>query len=381
MAKRDYYEVLGVSKDATEEDLKKAYRKLAKQYHPDVNKDNSKQAEANFKEVNEAYEVLSDSQKRGAYDKFGHAGVDPNGFGGAGFGDYNGFGDINFGDIGDIFETFFGFGGNTKRKSGPQRGADIKYQVEISFEEAAFGVKKSLNINRLETCETCKGNGSKPGTNPVTCSACNGTGQVQYKRSTPFGQFVKTETCNQCHGEGKIILHYCDTCKGKGQVRKNIKVEINIPAGIDNGQIVRHSGFGDYGPKGGPAGDLYIEVRIRPHSLFKREGTTVTCEIPITFVHAALGGEMDIPTLDGKVRKNIPEGTQTGTIFTLKGKGIPSIKTGVRGDQLVKVVVEVPKKLNDKQRDLLIKFAEATGEEVYEERKGFFEKMKDVLGG
>lgn len=377
MSKRDYYEVLGVEKNATDEELKKAYRRLAKKYHPDVNTDNPKEAEAKFKEVNEAYEVLSDPQKRSNYNNFGHAGVDPNGFGGAGYGD---FGDINFGDIGDIFETFFGFGGNTKRKSGPQKGMDIKYQMTILFEEAAFGVKKSINVNRLEVCDTCKGTGSKPGTNPVTCSSCNGAGQVQYKRATPFGQFIKTEPCKQCHGEGKIILHACDTCKGKGQIRKNIKVEINVPAGIDSGQIIRHSGFGDYGIKGGPPGDLYVEIRVAPHALFKREGTNVLCDIPITFVHAALGGEMDIPTLDGKVRKIIPEGTQTDTVFTLKNKGIPNIKTGVRGDQLVRVIVEVPKKLNEKQREILLKFADATGEEVYEQRKTFFDKMKDVLG-
>lgn len=377
-SKRDYYEILGVGKNASDEEIKKAYRKLAKKYHPDVNKDNSKEAEAKFKEVNEAYEVLSDSQKRTQYDQFGHAGVDPNGFGGGGFG---GFGDMNFGDIGDIFETFFGgFGVNNRNKSAPRRGADIKYRQEITFEEAAFGTKKSININRLETCVNCKGSGAKPGTSPITCSACNGTGQVQYKRSTPFGQFIKTETCNQCHGEGKVISHACDICRGKGQVRKSIKVEISIPAGIDNDQIIRHTGLGDYGVKGGPPGDLYIEIMVKPHTLFKREGYNVICDMPITFVQAALGAEVEIPTLEGKVKKYIPEGTQSGTIFTLKSKGIPHVKGQGRGDQLVRMIVEVPKRLSDKQKEALIKFAEVSGDEIYEQRKSFFDKMKDALG-
>lgn len=376
-SKRDYYEILGVPKGASDDELKKAYRKLAKKYHPDVNKENPKEAEDKFKEVNEAYEILSDSQKRAQYDQFGHAGVDPNGFGAGGF---EGFGDINFGDIGDIFDTFFGFGGNSRKKSGPQRGTDILYHQEISFEEAAFGVEKNITINRLETCSSCKGTGAKYGTNPVTCNACGGTGQVQYKRTTPFGQFIKTETCNKCGGEGKVISHPCETCRGKGLYRKNIKLEIKIPAGIDNGQRVINPGLGDFGAKGGPPGDLYIEVKVKPHPLFKREGFNVICEIPITFVHAALGGEIDIPTLEGKIRKNIPEGTQSGTIFTLKGKGIPHTRGQGRGDQFFKVLVEVPKRLNERQKELLVKFAEASGDEIYEQRKNFFDKMKDVLG-
>lgn len=381
MAGRDYYEVLGVEKGASDEELKKAYRKLAKKYHPDVNKENLKEAEAKFKEVNEAYEILSDSQKRSAYDQFGQAGVDPNGFGGYGGGGYNGFGDINFGDIGDIFETFFGFGGGTtKKKGGPKRGADIKIQQEITFEEAAFGVQKEVTINRMETCSNCKGSGAKPGTSPTTCSACNGVGQVQYKRATPFGQFVKTEVCNQCGGEGTVIANPCEVCRGKGQTRKGIKVEINIPQGIDDGQIIRHTGLGDFGVKGGPAGDLYVTIRVKPHVLFKREGVNVICEIPITFVHAALGTEIDIPTLDGKIKQTIPEGTQSGTVIRLKGKGIPQMRGHGRGDQLVRVVVEVPKKLNEKQKEMLRQFADSSGEEVYEQRKSFFDKMKDALG-
>lgn len=380
MAGRDYYEILEVPKGASDEEIKKAYRKLAKKYHPDVNKENPKEAEAKFKEVNEAYEVLSDSQKRSAYDQFGHAGVDPNGFGGYGSG-FNGFGDINFGDIGDIFETFFGFGGGTsKKKGGPKRGTDIRVQQEITFEEAAFGIKKEVTISRMETCPNCNGSGAKPGTKPVTCSACNGAGQVQYKRATPFGQFVKTEVCSQCGGEGTVIPNPCEVCRGKGQTRKNIKVEINIPQGIDDGQIIRHTGLGDFGVKGGPPGDLYVTIRVKPHVLFKREGINVICDIPITFVHAALGAEIDVPTLDGKVKQMIPEGTQSGTVIRLKGKGIPQMRGHGRGDQLVRVVVEVPKKLNEKQKEILKQFADASGEEVYEQRKSFFDKMKDALG-
>ena len=380
MAGRDYYEILEVEKGASDEELKKAYRKLAKKYHPDVNKDASKESESKFKEVNEAYEVLSDSQKRAQYDQFGHAGVDPNGFGGFG-GGYSGFGDINFGDIGDIFETFFGFGGgNTKKKGGPKKGTDIRVQQEISFEEAAFGTKKEVTINRMETCPNCKGSGAKAGTSPVTCSACNGAGQVQYKRATPFGQFVKTEACNQCGGEGTVIVNPCEVCRGKGHMRKSMKVEINIPQGIDDGQIIRHTGLGDFGLKGGPAGDLYVTIRVKPHVLFNRDGINVIYEMPITFAHATLGAEIDIPTLDGKVKYIIPEGTQSGTVIKLKSKGIPQMRGHGRGDQLVRLVVEVPKKLNDKQKEILRLFADSSGEEVYEQRKSFFDKMKNALG-
>lgn len=378
--KRDYYEVLGVEKSASDADIKKAYRKLAKQYHPDVNPgDNA--AEAKFKEANEAYEVLSDSQKRAQYDQFGHAGMDPNAYGG---GFNGGFGDFDFGGIGDIFETFFGgsgFGGRSGRsKNGPQKGADLKYAMEISFEEAAFGVEKEITIGRMENCNTCGGTGAKPGTSPVTCKHCNGTGQVQVKQNTPFGQFVNVKTCDVCHGEGKIITDPCGTCSGKGKIRKNVKIKINIPAGIDDGQTISLRGEGEPGLKGGPAGDLYISIRVRAHSLFQRQGNDVICDIPITFVQAALGAELEVPTLDGKVKYNIPEGTQTGSVFRLKSKGIPFIRGNGRGDQYVKVNVEVPKKLNERQKDILKEFAEISGDETHEERKGFFDKMKDAFG-
>lgn len=375
--KRDYYEVLGVGKSASDADIKKAYRKLAKQYHPDVNQ-GDKQAEAKFKEANEAYEVLSNPQKRAQYDQFGHAGMDPNGFGGFGGG---GFGDFDFGDI---FESFFGgsgFGGRSGRnKRGPQKGADLKYSMEIAFEEASFGLEKEITINRMENCSTCGGTGSKPGSEPSTCKHCNGTGQVQYKQSTPFGHFVNVKTCEVCGGEGRIITNPCSTCNGKGKIRKNIKIKVNIPAGIDDGQTISLRGEGEAGVRGGPAGDLYITIRIKTHPLFQRQGSDVICEIPITFVQAALGAELEVPTLDGKVKYTVPEGTQTGTVFRLKSKGIPFLRGNGRGDQYVRVNIEVPKKLNEKQKSILKEFADMSGDECHEERKSFFNKMKDALG-
>ncbi len=377
--KRDYYEVLGVDRGASDADIKKAYRKLAKQYHPDVNP-GDKVAEAKFKEINEAYEVLSDSQKRSNYDQFGHAGTDPNGFGGF----QGGYGDFDFGGIGDIFESFFGgsgFGGRTTRsKKGPQKGADLKYAMEIAFEEAAFGVEKEISVNRMEGCVTCGGTGSKPGTSPTTCKHCNGSGQVQYKQNTPFGQFVNIKTCDVCHGEGKIITDPCGTCGGKGKIRKSVKIKINVPSGIDDGQTISLRGEGEPGSKGGPSGDLYISIRVRSHPLFQRQGNDVLCDIPITFVQAALGADLEVPTLDGKVKYTMPEGTQTGAVFRLKSKGIPFLRGNGRGDQYVKVVVEVPKKLNDRQKTLLKEFAELSGDDSHEQRKGFFEKMKDAFG-
>jgi len=375
--KRDYYEVLGVPRNASDAEIKKAYRNLAKKYHPDVNPGN-KEAEAKFKEANEAYEVLSDPQKRSRYDQFGHAGTDPNsGFGGAG-----GFADFDFGGLGDIFETFFGgtgFGGRSRSRRGPQKGADIKYSMEISFEEAAFGVEREISVNRMEVCSKCTGTGAKPGTSPSTCQHCHGTGQIQIKQSTPFGQFINTKTCDVCKGEGKIITDPCPACNGKGKLRNNVKLKINIPAGIDDGQTISLRGEGDPGSKGGPNGDLFINIRVRPHPLFKREGNDVICEVPITFTQAALGAELEVPTLDGKVKYTVPEGTQTGSIFRLKGKGIPYLRGSGRGDQYVKVNIDVPKKLNEKQKALLREFAELSGDEVHEQRKGFFDKMKDAF--
>lgn len=378
--KRDYYEVLGIQKGASEAELKKAYRAMAKKYHPDVNP-GDKTAEANFKEVNEAYEVLSDPEKRSRYDQFGHAGTDPNGFGGfngGGFG--GGFGGF---DVGDIFESFFGgsaFGGGRGRaKNGPQKGADLKYSMEISFEEAAFGVEKVITISKMEACSKCGGSGAKPGTSASTCSRCNGSGQVQTKQNTPFGQFVSSKTCDACHGEGKIISDPCPACNGKGKLRNNIKKTINIPAGIDDGQTISLRGEGDPGTKGGPNGDLFINIKVKSHSLFKRQGNDVLCDVPITFTQAALGAEIEVPTIDGRVKYTVPEGTQTGDVFRLKGKGIPFLRGSGRGDQYVKVGIEVPKKLNEKQKELLRQFAEISGDETHEQRKGFFDKMKDAF--
>lgn len=376
-SKRDYYEVLEVGREATDAEIKKAYRKLAKQYHPDVNP-GDKAAETKFKEVNEAYEILSDSNKRSRYDQFGHAGVDPNSFGGAGAG----FGDFDFGGIGDIFESFFsgGFGRSSRSRSGPQKGADLKYTVQISFEEAAFGVEREISINRNEACKSCGGSGAKAGTSPMTCKHCNGTGQVQYRQNTPFGQIVNVKTCDVCRGEGKIIVDPCPDCNGRGKVRRTVKIKLNIPAGIDDGQTISLRGEGDPGFRGGPQGDLYVLVNVKPHTIFKRQGNDIVCEMPITFAQAALGAELEVPTLDGKVKYSMPEGTQTGSIFRLKGKGIPYLRGSGRGDQYVKVEIDVPKKLNEEQKALIREFAEISGDDAHEQRKSFFDKMKDALG-
>ncbi|NSW91313.1 MAG: molecular chaperone DnaJ [Firmicutes bacterium] len=381
--KRDYYEVLGIDRNASDEEIKKAYRKLAKKYHPDVNP-GDKEAEAKFKEVNEAYEVLSDPQKKAKYDRFGHSAFEQGGFD-SGFG---GFGDFDFGGIGDIFESFFegAFGGSSfsrrtsKSRTGPQRGADLKYRIDITFEEAAFGTEKEISLNRIEVCQTCQGTGASSGTGLETCKHCNGTGQIQFKQSTPFGHFVNIKTCDVCRGEGKIITNPCYTCGGSGKVRKNVKIKVKIPAGIDNGQTISLRGEGEPGLRGGPAGDLYIDVRVKPHPIFTRKGNDIICEIPITFVQSALGGELEVPTLEGKIKYNIPEGTQTGTVFKLKGKGIPFIRGTGRGDLFFKVNIEVPRKLNERQKELLREFASISGDEVYEDRKTFFDKMKDALG-
>ena len=373
--KRDYYEILGVSRDADETELKKAYRKLAKQYHPDMNP-NDKDAEAKFKEINEAYAVLSDPQKRKQYDMYGHSGLD-----GTGFDGFRGFGGFDFG-FEDIFDTFFGgspFGRSTRRKSGPRRGNDLKYSLEISFLEAAFGVTKEINVTRMQLCHVCGGSGSKPGTKPETCRHCNGTGQIRHVQATPFGQMVNMRTCEVCHGEGTIITNPCDECRGNGRVQKTSKISINVPAGIDNGQTISLRGEGEPGMMGGPPGDLYVSIRVKPHPLFKREGYDVICEIPITFTQAALGAELEIPTLEGTIKYNIPEGTQTGTVFRLKNKGIKHLRSNAKGDQLVRVNVEVPTKLSAKQKELLKQFAEISGDEVFQQRKSFFDKMKDLF--
>ena len=380
--KRDYYEVLGVSKGASADEIKKAYRKLAKKYHPDLNP-NDKTAEANFKEVNEAYEVLSDDQKRSRYDQFGHAANDPNsGFGGfGGFGGQGGFEDI---DLGDIFESFFGggFGGRGKRNpNGPRKGNDLKTVVEITFKEAAFGVEKEVTVKRREKCDVCNGTGGKQGEQPVTCKNCNGQGQVRYKQNTPLGQFVSTKTCEVCGGEGTVVLHPCAKCGGKGKIAQSRKIKIKIPAGIDDGQTISLRGEGECGTKGGPNGDLYVGIRIKSHPIFTRRDTDVYCEIPITFTQAALGAEIEVPTIDGKVKYSIPEGTQTGTVFRLRDKGIKSLRGNGRGNQYVTVKVEVPKKLKENQKAILREFDRACGNnDCYEQGKSFFEKVKDIFG-
>ena len=377
--KRDYYEVLGVSRSASEDEIKKAYRKLAKQYHPDLNPGNA-EAEQKFKEVNEAYEVLSDSNKKARYDQFGFAGVDPNyGAGAGGGGGFGGFTDFDFGDLGDIFGSFFGggFGGSTRsNRSGPQRGESIRVGVTVSFEEAAFGCEKEVTVDRVDQCPTCKGSGCESGTTPEVCSQCGGTGTVQQRRQTPMGVFATTTTCPKCGGRGKIIHSPCKDCGGTGQQRKRRTIQVNIPAGIDNGQTISLRGQGSAGRNGGPAGDLLITVTVRPHPLFRREGNDVLCEAPITFTQAVLGGEMEIPTIDGKVKYDIPEGTQTGTTFRLRGKGIPNLNGRGRGDQYVTVYIETPRNLSREQKEALKKFSQSLGEHNYEARKNFFSKFK-----
>lgn len=380
MSKKDYYEILGVDKDATEEDLKRAYRQAAKKYHPDLNPDDS-EAEEKFKEVNEAYEVLSDPQKRAAYDRFGHAGANGQGFGGFDFDDFGGFGD---GGLGDIFDMFFGgstTGRTGGRRRGPVRGADLRYDLEITFEEAAFGAQKEIQVVRMEDCPDCKGTGGKDGAEPVTCTECNGTGEISYTQTTAFGRFVNVRACDTCGGEGTVISDPCGRCRGRGKIRNRRTISVKIPAGINHGQAITLRGEGDIGERGGSPGDLYVYISVKPHKLFKREGYDIYCEVPITFVQASLGAEIDIPTLEGTTKFTIPEGTQTGKVFTLKNKGIAHLRGSGRGNQYVKVKVIIPRRLNEKQKDLLRQFEELTsGNEYHEERKTFFDKMKDVFG-
>ena len=379
--KRDYYEVLGVSKGASDEEIKKAYRKLAKKYHPDMNP-GDKEAESRFKEVNEAYEILSNKEKRAQYDQFGHAGVDPNyGAGGGGFtGD---FGDI---DLGDLFGSFFGgfggggFGSSAGRRNGPQKGESLRASLTITFEEAAFGCEKEINLNRTEECDACHGSGCESGTTAEICPDCRGTGTVRIQRGAGGFAFTSTAPCSKCRGTGKIIHSPCKACGGAGSVRKQKRIAVTIPAGIDDGQAVSLRGQGNAGKNGGPAGDLIVGVHIQPHPQFQRDGTTVLYEQPISFYQAAMGAELEIPTIDGKVKYNLPAGTQTGTTFRLRGKGIPELRGRGRGDQYVTVRVAVPTGLNGEQKEALRAFAAAMGEipaqEEEEGLKGFFDKRK-----
>ncbi len=362
--KRDYYEVLGVGRDAGSEEIKKAYRKLAKQYHPDVNEQKEDAAEK-FKEASEAYSVLSDPQKRQQYDNFGHAAFDGGtrgGFGGFGFDDI-------MGGFGDIFDSFFG-GGRASRRNGPVRGADLRMELKISFEDAAFGIKKEVKLNKDTQCDSCKGTGAKAGTTPKTCSACGGTGQIRQQRNTAFGSFVNVVDCPDCGGNGKINKDPCPECNGRGIINKQKTISISVPAGIDNGQIITIRGEGSAGQRGGPPGDLLIYITVSPHKYFKREGYDLVIEMPVSFVDAALGAELTVPTLEGKVKYKIGEGTQPGTVFRLKDKGIQHLNSSKKGSLYVQVKVEVPKKLSEKQKTLLREFDKLDKKEL-----NFFERV------
>ena len=370
--KKDYYEVLGVEKNADEATIKKAYRSLAKKYHPDMNP-GDKEAEMKFKEVNEAYDVLSDSDKRAKYDQYGHAAFDPaagGGAGGAGFG--------GFGDFGDIFSSFFGggFGGSSSaRRNGPMRGDDIGARVSITFEEAAFGVKKEISYNRVGRCPDCGGSGAAKGSTAETCPKCHGSGQMRVVQRLGGMQFQSTTTCDNCRGKGKIIRNPCPNCRGTGFIRVTKKLEVSIPAGIDDGERIALRGQGNDGQNGGPAGDLILQVSVKPHAIFERDGYNIFCEVPLPVTDAILGAEIEIPTLEGNVKYKIPEGTQPGTRFTLRGKGIPYVNSSRRGDLIFQVNVEIPRGLSEKQKAEVRVFAEDCSEGNYARKSGFFKRI------
>ena len=371
--------MLGVSKGATADELKKAYRKLARQYHPDVNKDNEEAADK-FKECSEAYEVLSDEQKRAQYDQFGHAAFENGGAGGYGQGGFGG--GFGGGGMEDIFDMFFGGQGGRRGgrpNNGPQRGADLRFDLDITFEEAAFGVEKEISLYREETCGHCKGEGAEPGSKVETCSECHGSGYVNFVQNTMFGQVQSSKPCPKCGGQGKIISEPCKECRGKGTVKKNKQIKVKIPAGVDDGSRLRVASEGEAGAKGGPHGDLYVYLYVKPHKFFEREGTTIYCEVPINIVQATLGAEIKVPTLEGQVVMKIPEGTQPGKVMRLKGKGVPSLRGGTRGDQLVRIKVVVPTKLNEKQKTALQEFADISKDNINPEEKGFLDKIKGLF--
>ena len=379
MAQRDYYEVLGLDKSADADAIKRAYRQLAKKYHPDLNPGNA-EAEKNFKEVNEAYSILSDADKKAKYDQFGHAAFDPTAGAGGGYGGGFGGGFGDFGDLGDIFSSIFGggFGGGTQRRNGPQRGDDVGVRVTLTFEEAVFGCKKDVSYNRLHKCPACSGTGAETGTSAETCPDCRGAGQRVVNQRMGGMTFQTKTTCEKCRGTGKYIKSPCQKCRGTGLERENRKLTVTIPAGIDNGERIALRGQGCEGKNGGPAGDLIIEVTVRSHNVFERDGANIYCEVPITVTEATLGAEIDIPTLDGTTKHRIDEGTQPGTVFTLRGKGIPHVndRQGRRGDLIITVNVEIPRGLSDKQKDALREFAEACGEKNYAKKGKFTKNFK-----
>lgn len=373
--KRDYYEVLGVPKTATEAEIKSAFRKQAKTCHPDLHP-GDKEAEARFKELNEAAEVLCDADKRAKYDQFGHAAFDPSMGGQNPFeGGFGGFG------FSDIFDQMFGggFGGSARTANGPVAGNDLRYSLTLTFEEAAFGVKREILIPREEACGVCNGSGAKPGTEPVRCTTCGGTGQVRTQQNTILGSFTSMRPCSACHGTGKIIKEPCQSCRGSGRVRKNTRIVVNVPAGIDNGQTISMRGEGEAGKRGGPRGDLYVSISVRPHKLFQRRGYDLYLELPIPFTTAALGGEITVPTLQDPVRYTVPAGTQSGTTFRLREQGVPRLHNQGRGDMLVTVTIDVPKKLTEEQKHLLEQFATAQGNRTKTGKKGIFSKLRDEV--
>ena len=378
MANKDYYEVLGLQKGASDDEIKRAFRKLAVKYHPDRNQGNA-EAEEKFKEINEAYQILSDPEKRAKYDQFGSAAFDgTGGFNGGGFGGFDGF---DMGGFGDIFESFFGGGGgSSRRRNGPVRGNDIEYTVTLTFEEAVFGVEKEISVTRSENCEHCNGSGAEPGTNVKTCPTCGGSGQVRVQRQTPLGSFVSTSTCDHCHGSGKITETPCKECRGKGHIRKTRKIKVNIPAGVDTGNVMPLRGQGEHGLRGGSPGDWYVKINVTPSKTFTRKGNDVYIDAHISMAKAALGTEITVATVDGNVKYTVPAGTQSGTMFRLKGKGIQRVNSSGKGDQYVKVIVDIPKSLNKAQEEALYAFMKASGEEVDEatgtHKKKLFGKNK-----
>ena len=378
MAKRDYYEVLGVDKNADDATIKRAYRQLAKKNHPDVNP-GDKDAEERFKEINEAYQVLSNPQKRAQYDQFGHDGPQA-GFGGGGYGDFSGFSGGGFGGFEDIFSSFFGGGaGGSARSNGPVPGDDLRYDLTLSFEEAALGCEKEINLVRDEECPTCGGTGAAPGSKVETCSTCNGTGQERVISNTPFGRIQNIRTCSRCRGSGKIITEPCPKCKGRGKVRVSKRRTVKVPAGIDNGQIVTIRGQGGLGERGGEPGDLLIVISVRPHRFFKRQGDNLYIELPLTFTQAALGAEIDVPTLGKPVKYRFPEGTQPEQVFCIRGEGVPHLRGGGKGDLYVTASVEIPKKLSENQKNLLREFEASASGNQYEKKKSFFDRLKDAF--